>query len=268
VDLAHLESAARKHWVIEAMQRVYRDRAIYLGDPDFVDVPVGLLTSPEYAAGQRASIRSDKAMPSDQLPGVSEQPGGTQTTHFSVLDRDGNRVGATISVNLWLGTGYIAGHTGVLLNNTMDDFSIKPGVPNDFGLVGASANAIAGNKRSLSSMTPTFVETRNGLMIIGSPGGSYIISMVLLGTLNYLDGMSAADVVKAPRYHHQYSPDSVQYEPEAFNAVDVQWLQSKGHSLKAGTRRWGNMQVVTWDYATGAVQAASDPRGIGEGLVY
>lgn len=268
VDLAHLESPVRKHWVIEAMQRVYRDRAIYLGDPDFVDVPVGLLTNPAYAAGQRASIRSDKAMPSDQLPGVSEQPGGTQTTHFSVLDRDGNRVGATISVNLWLGTGYIAGHTGVLLNNTMDDFSVKPGVPNDFGLVGASANAIAGNKRSLSSMTPTFVETPKGLMIIGSPGGSYIISMVLLGTLNYLDGMSAADVVKAPRYHHQYSPDAVQYEPDAFSAADIQWLQSKGHKLEAGSRRWGNMQVVTWDYATGAVQAASDPRGIGAGLVY
>ena len=268
VDLAHLDSATRKHWVIESMQRVYRDRAIYLGDPDFVTVPVDLLTNPAYAAGQRASIRSDKAMPSDQLPGVSEQRGGTQTTHFSVLDRDGNRVGATISVNLWLGTGYIAGHTGVLLNNTMDDFSIKPGIPNDFGLVGAAANAVAGNKRSLSSMTPTFVETPAGLMIIGSPGGSYIISMVLLGTLNYLDGMSAAEVVKYPRYHHQYSPDVVEYETDALNPAEIQALQSKGHKLEAEARRWGNMQVVTWDFATGTVQAASDPRGIGEGMVY
>ncbi len=268
VDMAHLDSATRKHWVIAAMQRVYRDRAIYLGDPDFVDVPVSLLTNPAYAAGQRASIRSDKAMPSDLLPGVSEQSGGPQTTHFSVLDREGNRVGATISVNLWLGTGYIAGHTGVLLNNTMDDFSIKPGIPNDFGLIGASANSVAANKRSLSSMTPTFVETPAGTMIIGSPGGSYIISMVLLGTLNYLEGMSAADVVKSPRYHHQYSPDEVEYEPDAFSPAEIQALQGRGHKLEVASRRWGNMQVVTWDYASGVVQAASDPRGVGEGLVY
>ena len=268
VDLAALSSATRKHWIIEAMRRAYRDRAIYLGDPDFVQVPIELLTNPAYAAGQRASIRADKAMPSDLLPGVSEAPGGTQTTHFSVLDQEGNRVAATISVNLWLGTGYIAGRTGVLLNNTMDDFSKKPGVANAFGLIGADANAIAPNKRSLSSMSPTFVETPKGVMIIGSPGGSTIISMVLLGTLHYLDGASAADVVKAPRIHHQYSPDEVDYEAGALSAEEVRDLQSRGHKLQASERGWGNMQVVTWDYASGKVEAASDPRGIGEGLVY
>jgi gamma-glutamyltranspeptidase / glutathione hydrolase len=231
-------------------------------------VPVDLLTNPAYAAGQRSSIRSDKAMPSDYLPGVTESPGGTQTTHFSVLDRDGNLVAATISVNLWLGTGVIAGSTGVLLNNTMDDFSIKPGVPNDFGLVGASANSIAGNKRSLSSMTPTFVQTPKGTMVIGSPGGSTIISMVLLGTLNYLDGMSAADIVKYPRYHHQYSPDVVDYETGALSDDEIKALTARGHKLEASSYQWGNMQVVTWDFATGKVEAASDPRGVGVGLVY
>ncbi len=267
-DLAAASSATRKHWIIEAMRRAYRDRAIYLGDPDFVKVPLELLTNPAYAAGQRASIRPDKAMPSDLLPGVTEAPGGTQTTHFSVLDQDGNRVAATISVNLWLGTGYTAGRTGVLLNNTMDDFSKKPGVSNAFGLIGADANAIAPNKRSLSSMSPTFVETPKGLMIIGSPGGSTIISMVLLGTLNYLDGASAMDVVKAPRIHHQYSPDEVDYEANALTADEIAALQKMGHQLERSERGWGNMQVVTWDYASGKVEAASDPRGIGEGLVY
>lgn len=268
VDLGHLPSAERKHWIIDAMQRVYRDRAIYLGDPDFVQIPVQLLTDPAYAAGQRASMRSDKAMPSDFLPGVAQADGGRDTTHFSVLDRDGNRVAATISINQWLGGGFIAGSTGVLLNNTMDDFSKKPGVPNGFGLVGADANAIAGNKRSLSSMSPTFVETSRGMMIIGSPGGSYIISMVLLGTLDYVDGMPAADIVKAPRYHHQYLPDVVSYEPGAFGEDEIRQLLSMGHHLQVRDRRWGNMQVVTWDYASGKVVAASDPRGVGEGLVY
>jgi gamma-glutamyltranspeptidase / glutathione hydrolase len=155
-----------------------------------------------------------------------------------------------------------------LLNNTMDDFSTKPGRPNEFGLVGAAANAIAPNKRSLSSMTPTFVETSKGLMIVGSPGGSTIISMVLLGTLNYLDGMNAAQIVKYPHYHHQYLPDEVDYEQGAFTDTEIKELQSMGHGLKLSGRQWGNMQVITWDYATGKIEAASDPRGEGEGMVY
>jgi gamma-glutamyltranspeptidase/glutathione hydrolase len=129
----------------------------------------------------------------------------------------------------------------------------SPARPNEFGLVG-NANAIAPNKRSLSSMTPTFVETPKGLMIIGSPGGSYIISMVLLGTLNYLDGMSAADIVKYPRYHHQYLPDVVDYEKGALTESEMLKLQAMGHTLKAGGRQWGNMQVITWDYASGKVR--------------
>ncbi len=267
-DLHRVDSITRKHLVIEAMRRAYRDRAQYLGDPDFVSMPLRLLTSPDYAAGQRASIRTDKAMPSDMLPGIGSQPVGMQTTHFSVLDAAGNRVAGTISINLFFGTGYMPPKTGVLLNDTMDDFSIKPGTPNTFGLVGDAANAIAPNKRSLSSMAPSFVETPKGVMIIGTPGGSYIISMVLLGMLDYLDGMSAADVVKDPRYHHQYLPDVVDYEKGALSADEIARLQAMGHSLKESSRRWGNMEVITWDYATGKVEAASDPRGEGEGLVY
>jgi gamma-glutamyltranspeptidase/glutathione hydrolase len=268
-DLHRYDSATRKHLVIEAMRRAYRDRAIYLGDPDFVKMPLAQLASKDYAAGQRSSIRTDKAMPSSLLPGIESEPVGMQTTHFSVLDAGGNRVAATISVNLFFGTGYMPPKTGVLLNNTMDDFSTKPGTPNEFGLVGATANAIAPNKRSLSSMSPSFVETPKGLMILGSPGGSYIISMVLLGTLNYLDGgMNAADIVKYPHYHHQYLPDEVDYEQGALTDAEIKELQAMGHTLKASGRQWGNMQVITWDYATGTVDAASDPRGEGVGLVY
>jgi gamma-glutamyltranspeptidase/glutathione hydrolase len=267
-DLHGVDSATRKHLIIESMRRAYRDRAIYLGDPDFVKMPLEQLASMDYAAGQRSSIRSDKAMPSDMLPGIESAPGGTQTTHFSILDAAGNRVAATISVNLFFGTGYMPPKTGVLLNNTMDDFSTKPGTPNEFGLIGAAANAIAPNKRSLSSMTPTFVETPKGLMIVGSPGGSFIISMVLLGTLNYLDGMSAAEIVKYPRYHHQYLPDVVDYEQGALSDAEIKTLQAMGHTLKVSGRQWGNMQVITWDFASGKVEAASDPRGEGEGLVY
>jgi gamma-glutamyltranspeptidase/glutathione hydrolase len=267
-DLKSADSATRKHLVVEAMQRAYRDRAVYLGDPDFVTMPIPRLTSQDYAAGQRSSIRPDKAMPSDFLPGIETATVGQDTTHFSVLDAQGNRVAATITINLFFGSGDMVPKTGVILNDEMDDFSIKPGTPNAFGLVGNAENAIAPNKRPLSSMTPSFIETPRGLMIIGSPGGSYIISMVILGTLNYLDGMSAEQIVADPRYHHQYLPDVVEYEKGAFTESEIARLQAMGHKLEEGSRRWGNMEVITWDFASGKVEAASDPRGAGAGLVY
>ena len=268
VDLQRIDSTTRKHWIISAMQRAYRDRAVYLGDPDFVKTPVAQLIGKDYAAGQRSSIRPDKALPSDMLPGIETAPLGQDTTHFSILDAAGNRVAGTISINLFFGGGDMVPKTGVLLNDTMDDFSIKPGTPNTFGLVGNAENAIAPNKRPLSSMAPSFVETPRGLMIIGSPGGSYIISMVILGTLDYLKGMSAAEIVADPRYHHQYLPDVVEYEKGALTDEEITRLKAMGHQLEQGSRRWGNMDVITWDFATGNVAAASDPRGEGEGLVY
>jgi gamma-glutamyltranspeptidase/glutathione hydrolase len=267
-DLHDVDSATRKHLIIEAMRRAYRDHAIYMGDPDFIKMPLQQLMSVDYAAGQRSSIRADKAMPSDLLPGIESEPKGMNTTHFSVLDAAGNRAAVTITVNLFFGNGYMPAGTGVLLNNEMDDFSVKPGTPNVFGLVGNTANSIAANKRSLSSMSPTFVETSKGMMVIGSPGGSTIISQVLLGVLNYVDGMSAPDIVKYPHYHHQYLPDDVSYEQGALTDGEIAKLQSMGHTLRLSTRQWGNMQVITWDFASGKVEAASDPRGEGEGLVY
>jgi gamma-glutamyltranspeptidase/glutathione hydrolase len=268
-DLPAFDSATDKHLIVEAMQRAYRDRAIYLGDPDFIKmIPLAQLMSVDYAAGQRTSIRADKAMPSDLLPGIESEPKGMNTTHFSVLDAAGNRAAVTITINLFFGSGYMPAGTGVLLNDEMDDFSTKAGRPNVFGLIGNTANSIAPNKRPLSSMSPTFVETPKGVMVIGSPGGSTIISQVLLGTLNYVDGMNAEDIVKYPHYHHQYLPDEIMYEQGALNDSEIASLQAMGHKLKLSGRQWGNMQVVTWDFATGKVEAASDPRGEGAGLVY
>ncbi len=267
-DLPALDADTRRHLQIEALRRAYRDRAEYLGDPDFVQVPVEQLLSPLYAAGQRTSIRLDRATPSAVLRPVATGEESPSTTHFSVLDRDGNRVGATLSINLFFGATFMAPGTGIMLNDTMDDFSIAAGKPNAFGLIGADANAIAPGKRALSSMTPTFVERPGGLMIIGSPGGSTIISNVFGGILHWFDGMSAAEIVAAPRIHHQYLPDSVLYEAGALSVEERAELERRGHKLRESGTRWGNTQVVTWDYASGRVEAASDPRGFGAGLVY
>jgi gamma-glutamyltranspeptidase / glutathione hydrolase len=267
-DLSSVDKVTRTHLVVEAMRRVHRDRAVYLGDPDFVSVPVARLINPDYAAGQRASIRLDRATPSAMLPGVEVPSPGPSTTHFSVIDAKGNMVAATITLNFFFGSGLMVPGTGILLNNQMDDFSAKPGVPNGFQLIGGDANSIAARKRPLSSSTPTFVMAPRGVLILGSPGGSYIIGMVIQGTLNFMDGRSAQEVVSAPRFHHQFSPDVLQFESDALTPEERQALEARGHTLREGTRRWGNMQAVVWDYRTGKVEAASDPRGAGVGLVY
>ena len=267
-DLTAVDKVTRTHLIVEAMRRVHRDRAVYLGDPDFVSVPVARLINPDYAAGQRASIRMDRATPSAMLPGVDAPSPGPSTTHFSVIDAKGNMVAATITLNFFFGSGLMVPGTGILLNNQMDDFSAKPGVPNGFRLIGGDANSIAPKKRPLSSSTPTFVMAPKGVMILGSPGGSYIPGMVILGTLNFMEGKSAQDVVSAPRFHHQFSPDVLQFESAALTPEERKALEERGHTLREGTRRWGNMQVVVWDYASGNVEAASDPRGVGVGLVY
>jgi gamma-glutamyltranspeptidase / glutathione hydrolase len=267
-DLTKVDAVTRKHLVVEAMRRMHRDRAVYLGDPAFTDVPVARLTDPDYAAGLRTSIRLDKATPSVLLADSPEVVSmGSDTTHFSVLDAEGNRVAGTITLNAWLGSGLMVPGTGLFLNNQMDDFSMKPGVPNIYGLIGASANRIEPGKRMLSSITPTFVEGPRGLMIVGSPGGSYITGMVLLATLDWLDGRSAKEIVAAPRIHHQYQPDVLAHERDALSAADMAELTKRGHQLRQ-RETWGNLQVVTRDAATGAVEAASDPRGVGTGGVY
>lgn len=266
-DYPALDAVSRTHLVIESMRRAYRDRAQFLGDPDLVDVPVRLLTSPDYAAGLRAGIHPRRATPSDLLPGIGSSPARPDTTHFSIIDREGNLAAVTQTVNLPYGNALTVPGTGFLLNNEMDDFSIKPGVPNAFGLVGDEANAIAPGKRPLSSMTPTFLIGEDRVAVLGTPGGSRIISMVLLGVLELLDGESAAQAAAQPRIHHQYLPDATDYEAGALDAATVEALTAMGHRLNAAARTWGNMQVVAWDPRTGAVEAGSDPRwsSVGKG---
>ncbi len=266
-DLQGEDDATRVHLIVEAMRRAYRDRAEYLGDPDHVEVPVQRLAHPWYAAGLRAGIRRDRATPSAVLPGGVGRVGAAHTTHFSILDRAGNRVAATLSINYPFGSGFVVPGTGVLLNDEMDDFSAKPGVPNAYGLVGAEANAIAPGKRPLSSMTPTFVETERGVALLGTPGGSRIITMVLLGILDLSAGRPPSSWVSVPRFHHQYLPDVIQYEPGAFSASVQETLQSMGHQLMPLEDRYGNMQAVFWAYGENRVEAASDPRGIGTARV-
>jgi gamma-glutamyltranspeptidase/glutathione hydrolase len=266
-DLGSLDSATRKHLVVEAMRRAHRDRAEFLGDPDFVKVPTERLTHEFYADGQRASIRMDRATPSEMLPSIEAPSEGPQTSHFSIIDSEGNRVAGTQSINFFFGSGLMVPGTGVMLNNEMDDFAAKPGVPNGFRLIGADANAIAPGKRPLSSMTPTFVEKPDGLMIVGSPGGSVIMTVVLLSTLDWLDGVPPEELIKKGRYHHQYMPDTITFEPGALSEEEQQTLQKYGHALRE-SRMPGNAQIVTWDYGSGEVKAVSDPRGVGVGVVY
>lgn len=267
-DLENLPEHQQIHLIVEAMRRAYRDRAEFLGDEDFVEVPVEELISKPYAAGLTQSIRLDRATPSDSLaPTAAAMSGGNHTTHFSILDSDGNRVSATLSINYPFGSGFIPPGTGVLLNDEMDDFAAKPGVPNAYGLVGAEANAIEPNKRMLSSMSPTFLEDEQRIGILGSPGGSRIITMVLLGTLGFAADGSAAEIVSFPRFHHQYLPDYIQVEPGAISEETLEKLKALGHQIKQLDATYGNMQMVTIDKKTGQVEAASDPRGIGKATV-
>jgi gamma-glutamyltranspeptidase/glutathione hydrolase len=261
------QGVAGKHLLIEGMRRAYRDRAAYLGDPDFVAIPTTRLLSRSYARELASTVSPDKATPSSALPPAPPYPEGTHTTHLSILDADGNRVAATLSINLPFGSGYMPPGTGVFLNDEMDDFAASVTASNAYGLIGSKANLVAPNKRPLSSMTPTFVEGPRGLLVLGTPGGSRIITMVLLGLLDWIGGGSVEHLVALPRMHHQYLPDVVEFEPEAFSAADQAALTAMGHTLKPVTRAYGNMQAVSWNPKTGSVEAASDPRAVGQARV-
>ena len=252
--------AQRMHLAVEAMRRAYQDRGRYLGDPDFVKMPFQRLASKQYATQRAATIDPDWATPSGLMP---EEKEGRNTTHFSIVDGEGNRVAATLSINTFFGSGFVAGKTGVLLNNEMDDFATVPGKPNVYGLVQGEANAIAPGKRPLSSMSPTFVEDQRGVLVLGTPGGSRIISMVLLGILDYMHQSvpDVARIVGLPRFHHQFQPDRVEVEPGAFAPEIIKELELKGHIIQPASRQWGNMQAVFVDKRSGWIQAWSDPRG-------
>lgn len=256
----------KQQMIIEALRHSYRNRALYLGDPEFSSIPVEQLISKAYAEqyGQSFKLGQPTAISNVAV----DMPAGENTTHLSVVDKDGNMVSATLSINTRFGSGYLSPSSGIILNNEMDDFSAKVGTQNSYGLTAESnANSIAPLKRPLSSMSPTMFETDEQIGVIGTPGGSRIISMVMLGIINALEGGDVDDWVEAPRYHHQYQPDIVQVEPELLDEDWVLALKDAGYSIKSVGREYGNMQVISLNKRNDRLSAASDPRGVGEAIV-
>ena len=267
-DLKEVNELTRKHLIAEALRRAYHDRALYLGDPDFITMPVKRLLNANYAAGLRSSLRPDKALPSALLSGgIEPQAEGVNTSHFSIIDQQGNRVAATLSLNFPFGAGFVAPGTGVLLNDQMDDFAGQPGAMNGYGLIGGVANAIAPGKRMLSSMAPTFLDDGHNVAVLGTPGGSRIISMVLLAALDFAQGYGPDSWVQVPRFHHQFMPDVIEYEHGAISADERAGLAALGHQLKVTADVYGDMQAVQWHKTTHRLTAASDRRGEGRAVV-
>ena len=273
LELAQMETEQRIHAIVEVMRRAYSERAKYLGDTDFVHVPINRLLSKNHSEKLLADFDLHIATKSqdylnDSLQ-VNEQelPEGQNTTHFSIIDQAGNYVAATLSINFPFGSGFVPAGTGVVLNNEMDDFVIQPGHPNLWGLIGNEANAIEPGKRMLSSMSPTFLYDEDRVAVLGTPGGSRIISMVLLSTLEFAKGADALSLVKLPRFHHQFLPDQIQFESDAIDDATQTTLTNMGHQLHPMQRRYGNMHAIVWNKKTKQITAASDPRGIGRAQV-
>jgi gamma-glutamyltranspeptidase/glutathione hydrolase len=253
-------SAETIHLMAEAMKLAYADRSEYLGDPDFVKVPVAGLTSKAYAAELRKRIDRFRAMPAASIkPGDPAPYESNETTHFSVVDKDGNAVANTYTINFSYGTGLVAEGTGILLNNEMDDFSAKPGVPNAYGLVGGDANAVEGGKRPLSSMSPTIVlDEGKPWLVTGSPGGSRIITTVLQLIMNVIDhDMNIAEATAAPRIHHQWLPDRLDVET-GLSPDTLALLAAKGHDISIRDAS-GSTQTIMLS-SDGFLLGAADPR--------
>jgi gamma-glutamyltranspeptidase/glutathione hydrolase len=253
-------SADATHLLAEVMRLAYADRSKHLGDPDFYDVPVDWLTSADYAAELAESIDVQWARPSDDVaPGVAPAFDSEDTTHFSVMDADGNVVSNTYTLNLSYGSGISVTGAGFLLNNEMDDFVSKPGVPNAFGLLGGKANSIDAGKRPLSSMTPVIVfADGEPWFATGSPGGSRIITTVLQMLVNVIDhGMNIADASNQPRIHHQWYPDQLLLE-SGFSPDTIRLLEERGHVVRAWSRSMGSLQTVA--FRDKVFRGASDPR--------
>lgn len=258
------------HLMTEAMRRAFRERAEFPGDPDYVDVPVEPLLARDYALGLMRDFDPESAGRSEGMaPGDPWSHESPETTHFSIVDRNGNAVSNTYTLNRAYGSKVTVPGTGVLLNNEMDDFTSKPGVPNSYGLIQGEANAVAGGKRPLSSMTPTLV-LRDGkiYLVIGSPGGPKIINIVLQVILNVVDhGMNIQQAIEAPRVHHQWMPDALRYEPFAIAPDTMAILESRGHNLvpfvenpPRDYRYWGDAGGILVDSEKGLLFGAGDPR--------
>ncbi|MSR75246.1 MAG: gamma-glutamyltransferase [Planctomycetes bacterium] len=254
------ESARARHWIIESMKRAFADRTRHLGDPDQSDIPVTQLLSPAHIAAMRDSLGERAATPSAAaLPLTRERH---ETTHLSVVDAHGGAVAITTTLNGSFGSGVTVAGAGFLLNNEMDDFASAPGVPNMYGLVQGEANAVAPLRRPLSSMTPTvLLRDGNVVFVTGSPGGPTIISTVLLSILAFVDaGADAAAAVEAARFHHQWNPDQLSFEPATFNALQRAALEKRGHRFVASPRFQGDCHAIQRNPATGVLQGAADPR--------
>lgn len=254
-----VNSAKNIHHMAESMKLAYADRSEYLGDPDFVKIPVTGLTSKAYANELVKTIDDNKARLSSTIkPGKPQPYESDQTTHFSVMDKAGNAVAVTYTLNLNFGSGIVVEGTGILLNNEMDDFSVKPGVPNAFGLVGGTANAIEAKKRPLSSMTPTIVMKNNKpWLVTGSPGGARIITTVLQSVVNTIDHeMNPAEAIITPRVHHQWLPDELRVE-EGISPDTIKLLQDKGHKVVTKAPM-GRIQIIQADDS--GFYGYSDPR--------
>ncbi|RZG14899.1 gamma-glutamyltransferase [Pseudoalteromonas sp. CO342X] len=257
-ELGH-NSAATIHLMAEVMKRAYADRSEYLGDPDFYDVPVKALVDKQYAKQRSKQINADKATPSREIkPGKLLPYESNQTTHYSVVDKWGNAVSNTYTLNFSYGSGIVAAGTGILLNNEMDDFSAKPGTPNGFGLVGGEANAVEGKKRPLSSMTPTIVmKEGKPFLVTGSPGGSRIITTTLQIIMNVIDhGLNIAEATVAPRIHHQWLPDEIRIE-RSLNVDTRRLLENKGHTLSEQNAMGSTQSIMLTDKG---LFGSSDPR--------
>jgi gamma-glutamyltranspeptidase / glutathione hydrolase len=266
IDKFGHNTAQTIHLMAETMKYAYADRSEYLGDPDFVTVPTAALLSRDYAASIAKKIAINKATPSSEIkPGLLTPYESTQTTHYSVVDKFGNAVSNTYTLNFSYGSGLVAEGTGILLNNEMDDFSVKPGSPNGYGLIGGDANAVEGNKRPLSSMSPTIVmKDGKPFIVTGSPGGSRIINITLQVIMNVIDHqLNIAEASAAPRVHHQWQPDYLWVE-RSLNGDTISLLKTKGHNVKVQQSIGSTQSIVVRD---NGIMGASDPRRAGSEAV-
>nr|WP_257984896.1 gamma-glutamyltransferase [Shewanella sp. 11B5] len=266
IDKLGHNTANTLHLMAETMKYAYADRSEYLGDPDFVNVPVKQLTSKEYAKEIASKIAINKTTPSSEIkPGNLAPYESDQTTHFSVIDKWGNAVANTYTLNFSYGSGLVAKGTGILLNNEMDDFSAKPGTPNGYGLIGGDANAVEGNKRPLSSMSPTMVmKDGKPFIVTGSPGGSRIINITLQMIMNVIDhNLNIAEATAAARMHHQWLPDFIWVE-HTLNRDTISLLEAKGHKVKVQESIGSTQSIMMTEQG---LFGASDPRRAGSAAI-